>query len=353
MANRDIHRTVLLQTLFEWDLRGKDNQMIPTYSTYIAESFNELSSEDTEGITEFLLELVKKQVVIDDIIEKAAPSWPLEKISVTDRNVLRIGLFELLFGDRNQVPPKVAINEAIELAKRFGGPKSGKFVNGIIGAVYKEIGEPGKDDMPKTNMNDVPYEEMPIERKVSAVVYSVDDQEVVRIGMVHDIFGYWTLSKGGIEDNESPEDGVIREIKEETNWDIEVIKLLGDNEYIAYPPKKGPTRKQVTYFLAKSPYVAPTLESDSGGLDDVRWFELSEITDLRIYDDVSKMLIESISYISEHEGISESLGATAPNLSQPDLASMERKQLEALARERGLEEFEELSDDDLQTELLK
>jgi len=66
-----------------------------------------------------------------------------------DRNVLRIGLYELLYADRNEVPPKVAINEAIELAKNYGGPNSGKFINGVLGTVYREIGEPGKDDKPK------------------------------------------------------------------------------------------------------------------------------------------------------------------------------------------------------------
>ncbi len=86
---------------------------------------------------------------IDTIIEKAAPDWPLPQIAVIDRNALRIGLYELLFADRGEVPPKVAINEAIEISKSYGGPNSGKFINGVLGTVYREIGEPGKDDGPK------------------------------------------------------------------------------------------------------------------------------------------------------------------------------------------------------------
>ena len=70
---------------------------------------------------------------------KAAPAWPIDRISPNDRNVLRIGLFELLFGDRTEVPPKVAINEAIELAKNFSGESSGKFVNGVLGTVFREL----------------------------------------------------------------------------------------------------------------------------------------------------------------------------------------------------------------------
>ena len=78
---------------------------------------------------------------IDEIITKAAPEWPLDKINAVDRNILRIGLAELLFGNFEQVPPKVAINEAIELAKNFGGPSSGRFVNGVLGAIYKEMAD--------------------------------------------------------------------------------------------------------------------------------------------------------------------------------------------------------------------
>ena len=298
MANRTLHRSILLQTLYEWDIQGLNNERIQNYLEYVVYSFNNLSEQDISELLDLAQNIGKKQVVIDEIIEKAAPDWPLAKISITDRNVLRIGLYELLFGDHQVVPPKVAINEAVELAKRFGGSKSNKFVNGILGAVYREIGEPGKDQVTKTKMPEVPFEEMPIDKKGSAVVYSIDEHGVIRIGMVHDIFGYWTLSKGGIEEGETTEEGTIREVKEETDWDISIVSLLGENEYIAYHPERGPVRKQVQYFLGKSDYTQPTLEVGSGGLDDVRWFELGEISDLNIYEDVSQMLIKSIEIIT-------------------------------------------------------
>jgi N utilization substance protein B len=300
MANRQRERNVLLQALYEWDMRGHDNQAVLGYLEYTAEHFNDLEKKEYESLEEPLQEIVKKRAILDDIIEKAAPSWPLDKISVTDRNVLRLGLVELLFGDRDEVPPKVAINEAIELAKRYGGPKSGRFVNGVIGAVYREIGEPGKDEQGSPSMADVAYEDMPIEQKGSAVIYSIDDSGVIRIGMVHDVFGYWTLSKGGIAEGEDKEAGTIRKIKEETNWDVTIIAHLGENEYIAYPPEKGPTRKQVDYYLAKSEYTVPTLGNDSGGLNDVRWFKLDEIADLTMYEDVSQMIAQSIEIITNN-----------------------------------------------------
>jgi N utilization substance protein B len=76
---------------------------------------------------------------IDKIIEKAAPEWPITQIAIIDRNVLRIGLYELLYANKEEVPPKVAINEAIELAKTFSGSTSGKFVNGVLGTVFKQL----------------------------------------------------------------------------------------------------------------------------------------------------------------------------------------------------------------------
>lgn len=78
---------------------------------------------------------------INKIIERAAPEWPLNQTAIIDRNVLRIGLYELMFADKEEVPPKVAINEAIELAKNYGGPNSGRFINGVLGTVYKELSQ--------------------------------------------------------------------------------------------------------------------------------------------------------------------------------------------------------------------
>lgn len=88
---------------------------------------------------------------IDPIIEKCAPEWPLEQVTVVDRNILRLGIFELMYGSYEEVPPKVAINEAIELAKTFGGESSARFVNGVLGTIYRELGEPMKDDVSKNH----------------------------------------------------------------------------------------------------------------------------------------------------------------------------------------------------------
>lgn len=136
-----------MQSLYEWDFKGKKAEMLPDI---ISRNIKEFASglEDTQFVYDLVNGTLEHIGTIDQIIEKAAPQWPIDQIAMVDRNVLRLGLFELLYGKRDEVPPKVAINEAIELAKSFGGDSSGRFVNGVLGTVYKEIGEPGKDDAP-------------------------------------------------------------------------------------------------------------------------------------------------------------------------------------------------------------
>ena len=144
MANRHLSRSIAMQTLFERDFnRGQVKTKEGATTETIDEILERNVKEFAPGMGDFsfmkklVLNILEKQKTLDDIIEKAAPDWPIERISIVDRNILRIGLYELLFSDRTEVPPKVAINEAIELAKTFGGENSGKFVNGVLGAVYK------------------------------------------------------------------------------------------------------------------------------------------------------------------------------------------------------------------------
>ncbi len=247
--------------------------------------------------------VIERKQDLDLVIEKAAPEWPLERIAPVDRNVLRLGLYELLFSDREKVPAKVAINEAIELAKSFGGENSGRFVNGVLGAVYKELGEPGKDEVSKKK-KEVPYDQMPIERLGGAVVYAKHGGEIY-LALVHDIFGHWTLSKGKIGDapefkDESVEEGTIREIKEELGLNISIQDNLGENEYIASDPEVGKKRKQVNYFLAESPYTEITLEQ-KGGLDDGKWFRLQDALELNFYEDVLPIVTRAVQKINDRD----------------------------------------------------
>jgi N utilization substance protein B len=295
MANRHLSRSVILQTLFEWDF---NNGTIDIKDALKRNTEEFAPGHDDDAFMEGLIEQTqKKQKVIDEIIEKAAPEWPIEKINVVDRNVLRLGLSELLFSDREQVPPKVAINESIELAKMFGGENSGKFVNGVLGAVYREIGEPGKDELGKKAKQEIDLTKLPIEKKAGAVVYTNHDGELY-FALVHDVFGYWTLSKGSVEEGETSEQAAVRELKEEMDLDITPEQVLGESEYIANHPEKGKIRKQVSYFLASSPYSSVKLGQDSGGLDDAKWWKASDLADLTIYDDITGLLAKSVEIIT-------------------------------------------------------
>jgi N utilization substance protein B len=249
--------------------------------------------------------VVKKQKDLDTIIVKAAPEWPIEKIAMVDRNVLRIGLYELIFGERKEVPAKVAINEAIELAKSFGGETSGKFVNGVLGAVYKEMGEPGKEETStkkeKQKKKDVPYEEMPIKVLGGSVVYAFHEGELY-FALVHDVFGHWTLSKGKIEAGEDSMQGTVREIKEEMGIDIVLEEELASNEYIASHPEEGKIRKQVKYFLGKAEYKPLTLGT-SGGLTDAKWFNVKEILGLNFYNDILPIVTKAIQILLKKQGM--------------------------------------------------
>ncbi len=297
MANRHLSRSIVLQSLFEWDFMGRAENEIGTILDRTIKEFAP-GLDDTEFITALTELVLKKRAIIDDIITKAAPDWPIEKISVVDRNILRMGLTELLFGDRSQVPPKVAINEAIELAKTFGGENSSKFVNGVLGAVYKEIGEPGKDEVSKKKSNEVvDTSTLPQERKAGAIIYAKDKGDIY-FALVHDIFGYWTLSKGGVDAGDTDESAVVREIKDEIGLPIEVREKLGENEYVANHPEKGKILKHVVYFLAEAPYDELTLSS-SGGLDDAKWFRASDIAELRMYDDIVPLFTKAIETLSK------------------------------------------------------
>ncbi|NTW14982.1 MAG: transcription antitermination factor NusB [Candidatus Moranbacteria bacterium] len=146
MANRHLQRSVAMQSLYEWDFKGYPNDVIMDIVKHNLDEFapgleggGGFASRLTEGV-------VKEQATIDRLIEKCAPEWPLEQIASVDRTILRLGIFELLYGDYDEVPPKVAINESIELAKSFGSDSSPKFVNGVLGTIYREMGEPMKDD---------------------------------------------------------------------------------------------------------------------------------------------------------------------------------------------------------------
>lgn len=135
MSNRHLARTLALQTLFEWDFRKTGESPVNLLSENQAEFAPQF--EDNHFAEHLVQGVIKEQLSIDTQIVKYAPEWPLDQITTIDRNILRIGIYELSHPE--EVPPKVAINEAIELAKAFGGDASGRFVNGVLGSLFKTM----------------------------------------------------------------------------------------------------------------------------------------------------------------------------------------------------------------------
>jgi N utilization substance protein B len=269
----------------------------------LADYSKEFGARDSDGVfmKELLQVAIAKQKEIDDVIVRAAPEWPLDRIAPIDRNILRLGLTELLFADRSQVPAKVAINEAIELAKAFGSASSGRFVNGVLGAVYVELGEPGKQDGGIRKQAVKPNGKMPIEELVGAVVYAREGAEVY-LALVHDIFGHWTLSKGKLQPGEKHNDGVIRKVKEEIGLEVDVEDQLGENEYIANDNHagnpNGKKKRHATYFLARAKFSDLELKKE-GGLDDAQWFPLASVGDLNFYDDILPVVTRAINILAQ------------------------------------------------------
>lgn len=159
MSSRHLARSLAVQSLYEWDFyhslyKHEELQTIEDLGKHTA--IDALVKKNLEAVdakrvdVPFLESLIsgvqEKLPEIDKVISKAAPKWPIPQITLVDRNVLRVGIYELFFADYKEVPPKVAINEAIEIAKKFGGISSGKFVNGVLGTIYKQLGEPMKTD---------------------------------------------------------------------------------------------------------------------------------------------------------------------------------------------------------------
>ncbi|MGB9726595.1 MAG: transcription antitermination factor NusB [Minisyncoccia bacterium] len=143
MSSRHLSRSLVLQTLFEWDFYGPDNKTKKDIKSIFKRNLETIGSglEDIEYPKNLLEGILNHLEEINQLIVQGAPEWPLKQINIIDRNVLRIGIYELLFADKKEVPPKVAINEAVELAKVFGGDSSKRFVNGVLGTIYRQLEE--------------------------------------------------------------------------------------------------------------------------------------------------------------------------------------------------------------------
>ncbi len=136
MSNRHLARTMAMQVLYEWDFRGQEVVRLPEVIELVREEF--APKFDDGGYVEGQVgKIVARLSEIDALIQAFSPNWKVHSMTIIDRNILRLGVYELMFDET--IPSKVAINEAIEIGKKFGGEASGKFVNGVLGAIVKDM----------------------------------------------------------------------------------------------------------------------------------------------------------------------------------------------------------------------
>lgn len=296
MSNRHISRQVVMQTMYELDTNNAFNTPQEDLKSILERNIVEFAPEklDKAFAVDLLKEIVSRISTLDEIIEKSAPEWPIDKINIVDRNIIRLGLCELLFG-QDKVPPKVAIDESIELAKEFGGDASSKFINGVLGAVYKELGEPEKDSKPKNVL--------PVEYKAGAVIYAIDENQKLHIALVHDVFGRWTLVKGDVLDIKDIASNLQAEIKTKIGVHVDVVKKILNINYIAHNPSKGKITKDVTYFLVKTEFADVKIGEAETGLDDVKWFTTEETENVLTYDDLKNVISVGVATAKEIENL--------------------------------------------------
>lgn len=271
---------MVIQTLFEADFSG-------SLDVQTAESILDRNCQEfllLENSPEFALNLaigvVLKKDIIDQIIEKAAPEWPISKISLIDRALLRLGIFELLYGGEYNIPPKVAINESIELAKAFGGDNSRKFVNGVLGGIFKEMQDGGQIEQ------ESPKKEMKTEELVGACIFK-QENGTWKIGLIGDMFKHFTCPKGHVVGDKNKVEQLKEIVLREACVVCHPLDVVGDNSYIA-DSTDFILRKRVTYFLAEAISEESFVASD--GIVSFGWYSEAELANIKIYKDMKSII---------------------------------------------------------------
>ncbi|HLD27587.1 MAG TPA: transcription antitermination factor NusB [Patescibacteria group bacterium] len=285
MSNRHLARTLVLQSLFQWDFNDK-SENVQKILEYNKEEFAP-DFDDQEFSRDLLAGVVKKVQELDRLITKYAPEWPLEQITTVDRNVLRIGIFELKYDPA--IPPKVAINEAIEVAKKYGGESSGKFVNGVLGSVYKDMQAAGE----KKECETEPAQEF----SAGGVVYKKEGAEY-KFALILDAYDKWTFPKGHIEPGEDKEKAALREVGEETGLTrAKSCGYLGSIDIKVKEPNKAPVPKTVYYYLMETADQELKITKEPE-VKDAKWADKEEALKIISYENALEIFKAALKKLS-------------------------------------------------------
>ena len=286
MSTRHIARTIVLQSLFEWDFNNGQKEITETLKHVKKEVTPEF--DDQNFSLNLIKNIIKNKKEIDKLITKFAPEWPLNQITNVDRNILRIGVYELKLD--KEIPPKVAINEAIELAKAFGGDASSKFINGVLGSVYKKMIEGGeKQSLASQGIKEI--------SSGGVIYYKKDDGYY--FCLILDAYNKWTFPKGHVEKGESLEETALRELEEETGLKkLKIKKYLGETEIKVHKPNKKSFCKLIKYFLIEAQenkIIIPHTKE----IKDVRWFSKKESLDTLGYNNAKEIFNKGLKEMAQ------------------------------------------------------
>ena len=290
-------RMFCVQCLYEWDFKKAEADIDLIIDKTLQGITDQIDKEFSETIIRGVVENTKQ---IDDIISATAPEWPIDQIAVIDKTVLRIGIWELMIA--RDVPPKAVINEAVELGKEFGSESSGKFINGVLGTIYRSA------DF---------YIEEAEEFSAGGVVYKKSESGEISFVLVHTRHNRWTIPKGKVELGETWQETATRQIHEETGVEnMEITDYLGEIKYSAKrevvdeadesATKQIPVKKIVYIYLIKTndqKLKAPA--APERGIKDVQWFSSKEALEKIGYENIKekvKLAIEKIKVGESSDG---------------------------------------------------
>lgn len=308
MLTRSNSRQLALQTLFVLETRffgsdyeknqNTDIEKISEIYSYVFKNFYEdKSSGEDDFSKELIFGVVKNLKQIDEYIEKFAKNWSVEKTAIVDKNILRIAVYELLLSN-NEMPGKVVINEAIEVAKKYGHKKSYLFVSGLLGTLYEKMNLKEKDDM----LNSLPKKTTE-KKKVGALCFSYKNDKL-RFLLVHNIFGKWTLPKGSVEqDFDNVNDALNSVLGSKINARGKTGDVIGKNEYSSVKDTRNIVKKDIAYFIfeVENPDEVK-VNVKNAGLNNVKWFSEENLSEVDTYDDLRELIKKGVEIIKKKNG---------------------------------------------------